>query len=311
MLSWYKIINEHVKQQLDTFNFTPTLRTMHYRLYSMGVIHNTKSCYNTLSNRTARAREDGTLPINCFSDDTRNVVGNFPNDSDYEEPEEHVEDLIDALKGFPQYYKDRVSRWRNQEHHVELWTEKKTMIRTFESILGNRQVLIVPFGGYTSVTYAYDNCMRIKRLHESGKKMHILYFGDMDPSGEDIQRDVHQKLNWYGEMSDLRNNVDFKRIALTEGQIRQFRLPISVDAETLTKLRRDTRSRGFKLDHNGELFQVEVDALTAYAATEFEKMVQGAVDQYFENDIYQEMLKEHSPEQLNKLVKSRVKFKGE
>ena len=66
---------------------------MHYRLYSLGVYSNTKSTYTQLSYITARAREQGILPINCFADDTRNVIGNFPDDSEYDEPEEYIDSL--------------------------------------------------------------------------------------------------------------------------------------------------------------------------------------------------------------------------
>ena len=80
------------------------------------------------------------------------------------------------------------------------------------------------------------------------KKIHILYFGDVDPSGEDIQRDIEDKLKQYGV-----SNIDFKRIALTEDQITEFKLPEALDAKTLEKLNNDTRSNGFKSDHNGKL----------------------------------------------------------
>ena len=302
MLDWDKIIDSDVKQALNSFGFPPTLRAMHYRLYSLKVIPNTRSSYVSLSNNTARARESGILPIDCFSDDTRQVIGNFPSDFDYEEPETHVNRVVNVLRDFPAYYKNRVSRWHNQPHHVEIWTEKKAMIRSFEYILKNREILIIPFGGYTSVTYHYDNCQRLKKIQdELKKKIHILYFGDVDPSGEDIQRDIEDKLKQYGV-----SNIDFKRIALTEDQITEFKLPEALDAKTLEKLNNDTRSNGFKSDHNGKLFQVEVDALTAYAEPQFEKIVRTAVDQYFDEDIYEESLGEHSPKQLHGLVNERL-----
>jgi hypothetical protein len=288
---------------LDSFGFPPTLRTMHYRLYSLMVIPNTQSSYTTLSDRTARARESGILPIDCFAGDTRRVIGEFPDDFEYQEPEEYIDNLIDALKDIPAYYKNQVSRWHNQDHHVEIWTEKKAMIRTFESILGNREVLIVPFGGYTSITYHNDNCNRLERFQNAGKKVHILYFGDVDSTGLDIERDIETKL----EQCDM-DDVDFKRIALTEEQIRRFNLPTDPDAKTLEKLNKDTRSNGFRSVHNGELFQVEIDALTAYAKDEFRDMVLGYVDAYFDNDIYNELLSEHSANSLHRLVNKRVRF---
>jgi hypothetical protein len=89
----WRVIIEKVKEELTYYTslgIRPTLRTMHYRLYSKGIIHNTKSDYGSLSRKTTYAREQrktfvsgtkGTrreeyyprLDINCFADDTRNL----------------------------------------------------------------------------------------------------------------------------------------------------------------------------------------------------------------------------------------------
>lgn len=47
--------------------------------------------------------------------------------------------------------------------------------------------------------------------------------------------------------------------------------------------------------HNGELFQIEIDALQAYAPLEFKNLVQNSVDQYFDE---QQVLTapEHTPQ---------------
>lgn len=42
--------------------------------------------------------------------------------------------------------------------------------------------------------------------------------------------------------------------------------------------------------HNGKLFQIEVDALQAYAPEEFKILVQQSVDKYFDQDIYNQVL---------------------
>lgn len=89
---------------------------------------------------------------------------------------------------------------------------------------------------------------------------------DLDPSGEFIDEVINKKLLQYGLYG-----IDFKRIALTEQQTSQFNLPHNPDPETLRKLRKDTRAKSFMRRHNGQLFQIEVDALQAYAPEEFKK----------------------------------------
>ena len=51
-LNWKKIVNVDVKQALEFYTSQgsiPGLRTVHYRLFSLGLIPNTRSGYNQLS----------------------------------------------------------------------------------------------------------------------------------------------------------------------------------------------------------------------------------------------------------------------
>jgi hypothetical protein len=67
---------------------------MFYALYSLGIIPNTKSAYQSLSRITARAREDGQLPVDCFADQSRQVIQDF--DDVYESPEDYIERAISS-----------------------------------------------------------------------------------------------------------------------------------------------------------------------------------------------------------------------
>jgi hypothetical protein len=89
----------------------------------------------------------------------------------------------------------------------------------------------------------------------------------------------------------------------------QFNLPRNPDPETLIKLKRDPRRRSFMDRHNGELFQIEIDALQAYAPPQFKNLVQNSVDQYFDEGIYQLVLAatEHSPQKIDQLVYKRTR----
>jgi hypothetical protein len=108
----------------------------------------------------------------------------------------------------------------------------------------------------------------------------------------------------------MHGEIDFQRIAITREQIEQFNLPPKPeDALTLEKLDRDSRTEGFKKEHNGELYAVELDALLALVPDDFEQLVKYSVDQYYDNDIYeQEVLTklEHSKESIHRLVSDKV-----
>lgn len=153
-----------------------------------------------------------------------------------------------------------------------------------------------------SISFNYENTERLKRYQFEGQKIHIRYFGDLDPSGESIDEIITNKLAQYGIFG-----VDFQRIAVTEEQMNVFNLPRNPDPQTLRKLRRDTRARSFMMRHNGELFQIEVDALQAYAPDEFKRLVQESVDTFFDENIYQQTLAECSPAKINRLVKKSLR----
>jgi hypothetical protein len=197
-----------------------------------------------------------------------------------------------------------IPRWHEQPEYVEVWVEKDALAGTLKSILGNRQVRIVPNRGFSSVPFNYDNIERLRDFQFEGKNVHILYFGDLDPSGEFIDKVINNKLAQYGLYG-----VDFKRIAVTEEQTSQFTLPHNPDPETLRKLRKDTRSKSFMRRHNGQLFQIEVDALQAYAPEEFKNLVQQSVDRYYDLEIYSEVLSRqvHSEEGVTRLVRKNLR----
>jgi hypothetical protein len=292
-----------IKERLNAFNLrgiVPTLRAMFYALVSLRVIHNLQPQYQYLSHFTARARENGELAINCFADQSRRIIQEF--DDEYETMEDYVKKGIYHLENAASNYTNALPRWYGQPHYVEVWIEKDALSGTFKSILGNRQVKIVPNRGFSSVSFNYENIERLKDYQAEGREIHIRYFGDLDPSGESIDEIITNKLAQYRIF-----DVDFQRVAVTEEQMNRFNLPHNPDPETLTKLRRDTRAKSFMSRHDGELFQIEVDALQAYAPDEFKRLVQDSVDQFFDEDTHQRVLAEHSATKINRLVKQNVR----
>ena len=249
-------------ERLDAFNnrgIAPTLRAMFYALVSLRVIPNVQAQYQYLSHFTARARENGQLPINCFADQSRRVIQDF--DDTYETMEDYIDRGISHLENATYNYPKSIPRWHRQPHYVEVWIEKDALSGTFKSILGNRQVKIVPSRGFSSISFNYENTERLKRYQFEGQKIHIRYFGDLDPSGESIDGIITNKLTQYGIFG-----VDFQRIAVTEEQMNVFNLPRNPDPQTLRKLRRDTRARSFMMRHNGELFSDRSRCITGICA---------------------------------------------
>lgn len=77
--------------------------------------------------------------------------------------------------------------------------------------------------GYSSQSAMYEASRRIRRnaWSEAEKSAYILYLGDHDPSGEDMVRDIRDRL----ELFNPDTAVTVMKIALTFEQVKQHRLP--------------------------------------------------------------------------------------
>ena len=142
---------------------------MFYRLVSKKIIANTKSMYNGLSDKTARAREIDKLPIDCFRDECPIVDVN----DKYLSPEQTIDSYLNKLQNLPEDYKG-LPRWYNQPEYVEIWIEKNAMVSEIQSIMyeAGLEVRLVPHGGYVSLTQLNDSVSRLEKF---------VLMGDNDP----------------------------------------------------------------------------------------------------------------------------------
>jgi len=138
-----------------------------------------------------------------------------------------------------QYRRDRTE---GQENVVYLGVEKAGMVAQLDLWFSDRGLPILPLGGYSSQTFTADVAKDIKR---QGRPAVLIYAGDFDPSGEDIDRDFIERVGCF----DL-----VERIALSPEQVDEYKLPVAMGKAT------DTRAKGFTAKH-GKLVQVELDAL--------------------------------------------------
>ena len=312
-LKWSVVVQKAIpiiKQFVD-MGAPPTLRSVHYALVSKEVVPNTRSAYQGLSRALVKARKEGILPWDWLSDPTRRIVGG---DDPFWEPVKYADAYIDGC--FEKLENFRLPQWLDQEYYVEVWIEKEGMSKAFDNWLADMNVEVVPCKGYSSWTFIKKAASRIANqlydetdnpliakyqgrdvgLIRNDRKPIILYFGDFDPSGKDIDRFIAESLSWFGL------EIEFKRIAVTLDQIEDHNLPHSPDDEKeIAKMRRDPR---FKKWEYG-LFRVEMDALFAFVPKVFEEMIKQSVAEYFDEEPYRLVLERQEEEQYT--VKDRTK----
>jgi hypothetical protein len=293
-----------IRNQLRDFdeqNIVPTLRAMFYTLVDLGVIP--KTAYHALSDHTSRWRENGKLPIDCFADRTRGIIQDF--DDEYLEVGEYIDIGLDYLRNTQNDY--AIPRWYKQPKHVEIWLEKDAPVGSFRSMVKDRHVRIAPNRGHSSVAFFNSNVDRLKEMHAQGKKIIILYFGDLDPSGEVMPKVYKRKLIEYGLY-----DVDFILVAVTEVQMKRFKLLHDPDPDTLRKLKRDPNRHAFKIKYglksDNELFAVQLEAmLTPNVRGYLKRLVLRNIDKHFDQDIYNQVQSERpSAEEINAQVRTKV-----
>ena len=298
-LKWKIIKNDIINSVLwfQEHGITPSLRSIFYRLVSLGIIPNTETVYKRLSSVTVELRKSNKLSWNSISDESRLVIKNF--DERYISPTKYVDEIINLIKDAHNQYK--IPKWHKQPHYVEVWIEKQALADAVQSFLKDKQVVIVVNKGYAEWSFLYKNCNRLSKIKRHGKIPHILYFGDFDPSGEDMDRHLSTALATFGLSS-----IDIHRVAITPTQIETFDLPpIPSDQETINKLNKDTRKSKF-ISKYGNLYAVELDALLAIAPDEFQKLLIESVDQFFDKTIYEQNLKQYSSNEIQKMIKTKI-----
>lgn len=279
MVNWKEVVKSSVgiiKEFIDR-GVTPTVRTVYYALVSKGLIPNTLTAYKGLSKALVGARKDRVISWSSIADETRQARGG---DDVLWEPDEYAKAYVDYL--FKKISEFTLPKWLNQKHYIEVWLEKFALAATFDNFLEGVNVTLVPSRGYSSWTFLKDAAVRINgAIKDTGKTPVILYFGDFDPSGADIERFLQESMYWFGI------DVKVKRIGVTKEQIEEYNLPNAPeDASEIEKLQRDPRFKSWPWG----LYRVELDALLAFVPDEFKRIVQEAVNGYFDEDIYNEVL---------------------
>lgn len=249
---WPEIVTR-AAQIVRSYDTGVTLRQLFYRLVSNGTLPNTQSAYKCLSARTAEARRRGQFPD--LIDRGREIHRH----RSFEGPEQ-ARSWLTAI-----YRRDRTE---GQEFSVYLGVEKAGMVVQLESWFGTLGVPILALGGYSSQSYV-DEVWR--EVDESERDAVLLYAGDFDPSGEDIDRDFLARTGCFDKVV---------RVALSPTQVVAYDLPPQPGKAT------DSRARGF-IERHGQLVQVELDALPPETLRD---LYQDALAEFWDESAYETAL---------------------
>lgn len=191
-----------------------TLRGLHYQLVSIGMTNDINH-YKRVVNAMIFARWEGLIDFETFSDLDRSMVGETKSSETSVDSE--VISSTDAIRYWMTHYSK--NRWENQTYYPEVFIEKKALQGVFQGVCRRWNVALGACKGYPSLTFLNESKKRFENSIYEGKQPVIIYFGDYDPSGEDIPRSIEENLMRLGV------DVRVKRIALMEDQVIEMNLP--------------------------------------------------------------------------------------
>jgi hypothetical protein len=309
----YKWIDDNTLKILDSHGLvTVYVKSRHKYLNAPIVYYEKKIEWGGYETKKYILNIDEVLSVDCFSDQTRGVIQDFTDE--YKTPEQYIKENLDFIGNLPEDYKRLIPKWHKQSYYVELWTEKSAMVGTFRSMLEGLDVRIVYNRGFDSISNSWGTYQRIRKAWDQGKKVVILYCGDLDPSGDMMDETIKDIMNVFFNVEHYENDEKyrFKRIAILPEHIERFKLPKNPDKQVLDKLKQDPRKERFKqkydLKSDNDLFQIEIDALAAFNPEELKQMLRGAILPYRDHEIYEKLLKDekHSHEQISLHIRKNV-----
>lgn len=251
--NWNAIL-DHAAEIVRSYDTRVTLRQLFYRLVADQTLRNTRSEYGQLSARTAQARRDGWFPE--LVDRTREITRYYPL---FTSPDE-------AKKWLKMQY--RRDRTEGQEYSIYLAVEKAGIVEQLWSWFGDLGIPILALSGYSSQSFV-DEVAADTLDHD--RPTVLIYAGDFDPSGEDIDRDFVQRSACWDE---------YHRIALSSEQVVEWDLPPAMGKAT------DSRASQFMARH-GELIQVELDAIPP---DQLRELYRDQIFQYWNMDKHLEVM---------------------
>ena len=179
-----KALLAHCAEVLEDYagqGYRLTLRQLYYQMVSRGYLPNTLRDYKNLGELVKSAREGGHLSWEHIEDRGRVMVSPSQWSS--------ASSLLNQAA-----LQFRLDRWEGQDNYVEVWVEKDAVAGIIEPVANRWHVRFMANRGYSSASAMFAAAQRLASQVDHGKSAHVLYLGDHDPSGLDMDQDMEGRL---------------------------------------------------------------------------------------------------------------------
>jgi hypothetical protein len=220
---------------------------------------NTEKNYKKLGVLISDARLAGLIDWDMIKDRGRETVVNT-----------HWDEPSDAIRSVSRWY--RRDLWENQPNHVEIMCEKQALENILEPVARRYDIPFTSNKGYSSSSTMYEVGSRLAQIRDNyGKEIFVIYYGDHDPSGLDMGRDVKERLELFS-----RGSVEVIRVALNMDQVEEYSPPENPAKTT------DTRAKDYIEKYGRSSW--ELDALEPRI---LESLAEVAIENLRDDDIYE------------------------
>ncbi|MGB7097522.1 MAG: hypothetical protein WBD95_01975 [Xanthobacteraceae bacterium] len=206
-----------------------TVRQVFYQATIHGLVEKNEAGYVKVQTQLVQMRHSGMLPYAWLVDNTR-----------WQRKPRTFSNVKEALFETARLY--RKSLWDQSDAYVEIWLEKDALAGSILPITTLYDVPLMVARGYASLSFLHSAAEYIGTIEVP---TYIYHLGDFDPSGVNAGERIEATLRKLAPGAD----IHFERLAVTVGQIEEWRLPTRPTKAT------DSRARGF-----GDI-SVEMDAI--------------------------------------------------
>lgn len=229
-----EIIDEYALEGFDL-----SVRQLYYQLVSRDEISNDKTSYDRIKDMLTRGRNAGLIDWDMIVDRTRQVSRNS-----------HWRNESSIIKAAAESF--AIDKWGSQPYRILVMVEKDALSGVLRPVCEELDIEFSANKGYASSSHLYRVAKTMKEWteaeDESDKQIPlVLYFGDHDPSGLDMDRDLRKRLSMYSGLEF----VEVSRMALTYSQIEEHQPPPNPTKIT------DSRAEGYIIEFGNSSWELD------------------------------------------------------
>lgn len=201
-------ILDAVVEEYKAAGYILTARQLYYQLVSRDILPNTEKSYKYACRMINIGKMCGIIDWDALEDRTRS----FERRSHWRTPGEILDSSAESF---------HMDLWETQDCRVVILIEKEALYGVFSPVCHEYDVPMLCARGYPSGSVLREFAV-YTMIPNRDQRYIFLHFGDHDPSGIDMSRDLHERLSLFSERKVA---VEFHRIALNMDQIEEWGPP--------------------------------------------------------------------------------------